>query len=92
MNDCSICLKQEKPLIAEIRDIFSKTPDDTSDIIGKLKSVEEAREILWGTLKKECQLKNALLVSRRQHFYQNTVWTELFDQVQQNVTIESDRM
>ena len=45
-------------------------------------SVEEAREILWGTLKKECQLKNALLVSRRQHFYQNTVWTELFDQVQ----------
>ena len=62
MNDCSICLKYEKPLIVEIRDIFSKTPDDTSDIIGKLMSVEEPREVLWGTPKKERLLKNAPLV------------------------------
>ena len=48
MSDCSISFKYEKPLITEIRDIFSKTPDDTFDVIGKLKWVEEPGKVSCG--------------------------------------------
>lgn len=39
MRDCSISFKYEKPLITEIRDMFTKTPCCTLDAIGKLKWV-----------------------------------------------------
>ena len=61
ISDCSISFEYEKPLITEIRDIFSKKLFGTFDIIGKLKAVEESKKVLCGTLKKECQIRNALL-------------------------------
>ena len=33
MSDCSISLKCRKPLIIEIRDIFSKTVDSILDVV-----------------------------------------------------------
>ena len=41
-------------------EVYFPTSDGTSDVIGKLKSVEEPRKALYGTPKKECQLRNAM--------------------------------
>ena len=41
-------------------EVYFPTSDGTSDVIGKLKSVEEPRKALYGTPKKECQLRNRI--------------------------------
>lgn len=41
-------------------EVYFPTPGGTSDVIRKLKSLEEPRKALYGTPKKECQLRNAM--------------------------------
>ena len=49
MSDFSISFKYKKPLITKFKDIFSKTQNNTFDVIGKLKWEKEPRKVLCGT-------------------------------------------
>ena len=74
-----LVLNKKKPLIAEIIDVFSKTPD------AKLKSVEKPRKVLYGASEKERQLRKTLLAGESSSF-KITTWVELVDQVPVDVT------
>lgn len=74
---CSVSFKYWNSLIIGTRDVFSKTPYVIFDVIGKLKWVEEWREVFYG----------ALLLDNRNSI-KITVWRELVHEVLEDVTIE----